>query len=141
MRQIGTLPKGIDPKVFADYLLTLGIKARVDGQPDGWLVWIYHEDHVGRASEELAAFAITPTDPRYRQAVDAAAAIRRREVERDKEFRKNYREVSDLWAYPGLRRRPLTLTLMAVCVVVFLLQNSPGKSPRSSPLCDFPPHT
>ena len=66
-----------------------------------------------------------PADPRYQQAVDAAAAIRRREQERDKEFRKNYREVSDLWAYPGLRRRPLTLTLVAICVVVFLLQNSP----------------
>ena len=26
MRQIGTLPKSLDPKVFADYLLGLGIK-------------------------------------------------------------------------------------------------------------------
>lgn len=128
MRQIGTLPKGIDPKVFADYLLTLGIKARVDGQPDGSIVWIYNEDHLGRAGEELAAYRDHPGDPRYRQAIDAAAAIRRREHERDKEFRKNYREVSDLWAYPGLRRRPVTMILVAICVGVFLLQNSPRNS-------------
>jgi GlpG protein len=124
LRQIGTLPRAIDPKIFADYLLTLGIKARVDDRPEGWLVWIYNEDHVGRASEELEGYRAHPVDPRYRQAVDAAAAIRRREQERDKEFRKNFREVSDLWAYPGLRRRPVTLALIGICVVVFLMQNS-----------------
>ncbi len=33
VRQLGTLPKEIDPKVFADYLLTLGMKTRVDEPP------------------------------------------------------------------------------------------------------------
>jgi GlpG protein len=127
LRQIGTLPKGIDAKIFTDYLLTLGIKARADDRPDGWLVWIYNEDQMGRASDELRSYQAHPDDPRYQEAVNAASAIRRREQERDKEFRKNFREVSDLWAYPGLRRRPVTLTLIAVCVLVFLLQNSPGQ--------------
>ena len=120
MRQIGTLPKGIDPKVFADYLLTLGIKTRVDARPEGSLLWAYNEDHVARASEELEGYLSQPDDPRFQKAVDAAEAIRRREQERDKEFRKNYREVSDLWAHPGMRRRPLTMALLAVCIAVFL---------------------
>jgi GlpG protein len=131
LRQIGTLPRGIDPKIFADYLLTLGIKSRVDDRPEGWLVWIYNEDHVGRASDELQGYRAAPGDPRYQQAVDAAAAIRRREQDRDKEFRKNYREVSDLWAYPGLHRRPLTLALTAICVIVFILQNSSPNEHRA----------
>jgi GlpG protein len=121
LRQVGTLPKGIDTKVFADYLLTLGIKTRVDERPEGSLLWIYSEDHVARASEELEGYLSRPDDPRYQEAVDAAEAIRRRERERDKEFRKNYREVSDLWAYPGVHRRPLTIALLAICVVIFLL--------------------
>jgi GlpG protein len=121
LRQVGTLPKGIDTKVFADYLLTLGIKTRVDERPEGSLLWIYSEDHVARASEELEGYLSRPDDPRYQAAVDAAEAIRRRERERDKEFRKNYREVSDLWASPGVNRRPLTIALLAVSVVVFLL--------------------
>ena len=54
----------------------------------------------GRASKEIEEYRTRPDDPRYQQAVDSAAAIRRRELERNKEFRKNYREVSDLWAYP-----------------------------------------
>ena len=128
MRQIGTLPRGIDPKIFADYLLTLGIKTRVDEQPEGWLVWIYNEDHIGRAGEELRDYLSRPDDPRYQKAVDAALAIRRREQARDREFRKNYREVSDLWAYPGLRRRPLSMILMAICIVVFFLEESPSSS-------------
>jgi GlpG protein len=118
------LPKGIDTKVFADYLLTLGIKTRVDERPEGSLLWIYNEDDVARASEELQGFLSRPDDPRYQKAVDAAEAIRRREQERDKEFRKNYREVSDLWAQPGLRRRPLTMILIATCVFVFFMQES-----------------
>ncbi len=130
MRQVGTLPKGIDSKVFADYLLTLGIKARVDERPEGSLLWIYSEDHVARASEELQGYLSQPDDPRFQNAVDAAEAIRRREQERDKEFRKNYREVSDLWAYPGLRRRPLTMILIAVSIVVFFMQESPRDGDR-----------
>ena len=60
LRQIGTLPRGIDPKIFTDYLLTLGIKSRVDDRPEGWLVWIYNEDQVGRASDELQGYRASP---------------------------------------------------------------------------------
>jgi GlpG protein len=127
LRQVGTLPKGIDTKVFADYLLTIGIKTRVDERPEGSLLWIYSEDHIARASEELQGYLSRPDDPRYQKAVDAAEAIRRREQERDKEFRKNYREVSDLWAHPGLRRRPLTIALVSICVAVFLLARQNGE--------------
>ena len=92
-------------------------------------MWIYNEDDIARASEELKGYLLLPDDPRYQKAVDAAAAIRRREHERDKEFRKNYREVSDLWAYPGLRRRPLTMILVAICIVVFFMEESPNSFP------------
>jgi GlpG protein len=124
LRQLGTLPKNIDAKVFSDYLLTLGMKSRVDEQPEGWNLWIYNEDHLERAREELRGYLNRPEDPRYRDAVEAARAIRRHEQQLSQQFRKNYQEVSDLWAYPGLRRRPVTLALAAVCVIVFLALES-----------------
>jgi GlpG protein len=124
LRQIGTVPKRLDVKVFADYLLTLGMKTRVDEAADGWIVWIYHEDHFPRAREELQAYVNGPDDPRYQNAVDAAEEIRRKQRELDQQFRKNYREVATMWASPGLRRRPLTTALVSVCVVVFVLQES-----------------
>jgi GlpG protein len=130
VRQLGVLPKGVDPKVFADYLLTLGMKTRIDDQPEGWSVWIYNEDHLERAREELQGFISRPEDPRYGEAVEAAKAVRRQEVELDQKYRKNFREVSDLWASPGLRRRPLTMALVAICLLVFLLLESPRTAAR-----------
>jgi GlpG protein len=124
VRQIGTLPKSLDPKVFADYLLGLGIKSRVDDQPEGWHLWIYNEDHFTRARDELQSYVSAPDSPQYRDAVQAAQAVRRKQEQLDRQFRKNDRRVADLWAYPGFRRRPLTMTLVAVCVIVFLLQHS-----------------
>ena len=124
MRQIGTLPKSLDPKLFADYLLGLGIKTRVDSQPEGWQLWIYNEDHFTRARDELQSYVSAPDSPRYRDAQQAAEAVRRKQEQIDRQFRKNDRQVADLWAYPGFRRRPLTMTLVAVCVIVFLLQQS-----------------
>jgi GlpG protein len=124
LRQIGTLPEGLDPKVLSDHLLSLGIRARLDQGPEGWDVWIYNEDQIARAREELTGYLNGPDDPRFRAAAPAAAAIRRKHEDLDKQFRKNYREVTDLWAAPGLRRRPLTVALLATCVIVFLLQLS-----------------
>ena len=66
MRQIGTVPKRLDVKVLADYLLTLGMKTRVDEAADDWTVWIYHEDHFPRAREELRPYVSRPDDPCHR---------------------------------------------------------------------------
>jgi len=125
VRQIGTLPKDLDPKTLSDYLLTLGMKTRIDERPEGWVVWIYNEDHLTRARDELQDYLSHPENPRYHRATQTAQAIRSQEQQLDRQFRKNYREVTDLWAPPGLRRRPLTSALVAASVVVFVLQQSP----------------
>jgi GlpG protein len=126
LRQLGILPKELDPKVFADYLLTVGMKIRVDERPDGWALWIYNEDHLTRAREELNGYLSAPDDPRYRSAVDSAKSIRREEKHLDQKFRKNFREAADIWGYPSLRRRPVTVLLGAICVLVFFLYENSG---------------
>jgi GlpG protein len=118
------MPKEVDAQVFADYLLTLGMKVRVDERPDDYSLWIYNEDHLGRAREELSGFLSKPLDPRYKSAVDSAKTIRREERELEQKFRKNFREAADIWGYPSLRRRPVTTTMVAVCVVCFVLGQS-----------------
>jgi GlpG protein len=122
------MPKTLDVKVFADYLLTLGMKTRLDEQGESWNVWIYNEDHLDRARSELQSYLTRPEDPRYRAAVEAAETIRRQEHQLDKQFRKNYREVADLWAYPGVRRRPLTVALVVACLIVFVFHESRNRS-------------
>ncbi len=126
MRQIGTLPRNLDPKALADHLLTLGMKTRIDDRPEGWEVWIYNEDHLQRARDEFESYVRQPDDPRYRSASQAAEARRRNEKQLDRQFHKNYRTSSDLWGFPGLRQRPLTSAIFVACVVIFIGQNMPS---------------
>jgi GlpG protein len=125
LRQIGTVPKSLNAKAFADYLLSLGMKTRVDDRPEGSDVWIYDEDHFQRARDELQDYIRQPDDPRYRSAAETAESIRRKEKELEKKFRKNYRDSSDVWGYPSFRQRPLTTLLIVACVIIFIGQNLP----------------
>ena len=124
MRQLGTMPKEVDAQVFADYLLTLGMKVRVDERPDGYSLWIYNEDHLLRGRDELSGFLSKPDDPRYQSTVDSARSIRREERALDQKYRKNFREAADLWGSPSLRRRPVTVSLVAICIAFFMLGHS-----------------
>ena len=125
MRQIGTLPANSDPQVFGDHLVALGMQARFDQLPEGWLVWIYNEDHVSRARDELEVYLSRPDDSRFAQASRRADDLRRQQEKLDRKFRKNFREVSEQWTGLLLRQRPLTLALVAIAVVVFVLEQSP----------------
>jgi len=122
LRQIGTLPRNLDSQIFGDHLLALGMKARFDEQPDGWIVWIYNEDQLARARAELEAYVRQPDDPRFGEGARTAEEVRRNAAKLEKEYRKNFREVTDLWSGLQLRRRPLTMALVIVSVVVLFLQ-------------------
>ena len=128
MRQIGTLPKDLDPKALADHLLTLGMKTRIDDRPEGWQVWIYNEDHLRQARDEFESYLRQPDDPRYRSASQAAEARRRSEKQLEKRFQKNLRDAGDVWGYPGFRQRPLTTLVIVASVIIFILQNVSGGS-------------
>jgi GlpG protein len=133
LRQIGTLPKNLDPKALADHLLSLGMKTRIDDRPEGWQIWIYNEDHIQQARDELEGYLRQPDDPRYRAATQTAEAIRRNEKQLEKKFQKNFRDSSDVWGYPSFRRRPLSTLLLVACVVIFILQNIPPGRLRNVP--------
>lgn len=124
MRQIGKLPPDLAPEPFHDHLLTLGVKSRIDPGPDGQPIWVYDEDKVQQARDELALYLADPQNPRYQTAQSIAQTVRDRERSLDKAYRKNYREVTDLWAAPRLHQRPLTMALIAISIVVFMLEQT-----------------
>ncbi|WP_406700528.1 rhomboid family intramembrane serine protease [Singulisphaera sp. Ch08] len=125
MRQIGTLPPTLDPRRLTDHLLTLGVTTKVDHRPEGAAVWVHHEDQIPLAKQELEQYLKDPHDARYQIATQSADSIRREAERLDRQYRKNVRDLSGQLNSPGLSRRPLTTTLIAISVVVFLLQNSP----------------
>jgi GlpG protein len=121
LRLIGTLPKTADAGSFVDHLLSLGMKSRADEREEGWDLWIYNEDHVKTAREELTRFLDNANDPRYTQATKAAEVVRRKERDLDRSYRKNFRDATDLW-YPTARKRFVTIGTATICVVLFMLQ-------------------
>jgi GlpG protein len=124
LRQIGVLPSELDPAVLSDHLLALGMTSRIVQGPGGWAVWVHDENQLARAKAELDAFLAQPDDPRFRQSARVAEDVRREEARKDREFRRNFREVSDQWTGLRLRRRPLTMALVLGSIAVFVLQNS-----------------
>jgi GlpG protein len=124
MRQIGTIADETDARIFADYLLTLGVTTRLDRQADGWSVWVHKEDLVPDAARELDAFLKDPRAPQY-EGVDSAARQLRRAAERaDRLHQKNSIDLRGrLGTQPRLIESPLTLALLVASIAVAVLTN------------------
>ena len=69
----------------------------------------------------MKSSAKNPDDPRYQTASQAAQEVRRQAEQLDRRYRKNVRDLSGHWDRTNFRGRPLTLTLIAISVAVFVL--------------------
>ncbi len=121
MRQAGILSNRDEAQRLVDYLLTKGIISKTEPEGEAWAVWVREEDQVPQAVRELEAFRADPQAARYRQAADAAIALRKQQAHEEQQRQKNFIEVRRRWdAIPG-GRRPLTIVLIAASVLVSLL--------------------
>ena len=118
MRQIGTLPTEQEAQRFEDHLLTLGVKAMVEAHADDWSVWVFDEDEVQEAKQELAGFRENPNDPRYVESHQAATGLRREVAKQVETARKNVVDVHKRWQRPLASQCPVTFALIAVSVIV-----------------------
>jgi len=117
MRQAGTIATRQNAERFANYLLSLGITSKVDRDGDQWIVWIHDENQVPRSRQELEQFEREPNAPRYDEAERAAQQVRREAADKVRLARKNYIDMRNEWANPW-RRRPVTITLIVVCIAL-----------------------
>ncbi len=122
MRQIGTLPGTTDPRIFGDYLLSLGISSRaIKTRDDAWAVWVHNEDLLtpARSPRGLSRQPRRPQVPCRRQNRRGSAA---REEKLNRQYRKNVRDISTTWDGLHVRRRPFTTLIVGVCVALFVAQ-------------------
>jgi GlpG protein len=119
MRQAGTLSNRDHAKRLVDYLLTQGIVAKFDPEGDSWAIWIRDEDQLARAKELLREFAADPDSEKYRSVDTAAETLRKQQAADDARRMKNVVEMRNRWAN-GYGARPVTVTLMAISVLVSL---------------------
>jgi GlpG protein len=124
MRQIGTVETERHALRLADYLLTQGIRSQVDSEAGGgWSVWVRDEDQVAQGRAIFERFRTDADAAELATASRTAGQLRSEMIAREKEARRNLIEVQSQWTSPHLGRRPLSLILIAVCVLVALLSN------------------
>ncbi len=124
MRRIGSIDKQPDAARFCDYLTSQSIRSTAEHQAeDGGrcVIWVKDENRVDDAREMLATFLADPQNDRY-DVSDQAEAIRRREREENRRRQANLRKVRSTSFNPlGERRTPVTIGVIAVCVIVGFL--------------------
>lgn len=120
MRQVGIADNQPKATRFASYLVTQGIAAHAEQEPEGWAVWVRDEDHFDRARTEFQQFLEAPNDTRYEGAEQKAEAIVREQVRQQAEAKKHVVEMRGKWNRPATRRAPLTFTLLGLCVMISL---------------------
>lgn len=121
MRQIGTLPEEQALR-FADYLLTKGITSRVEEAGEGCAIWIHREEQLDQARQELRAFAENPNSAPYLDARREAEAVRRRQLQIEREHARKTVDLRGRLGRSGLRTGPLTRGLVITCVALFVVQ-------------------
>ena len=89
MREIGKLPELRYAQRLADYLLTLGIRSRVDPGPAGATLWVYDEDRRDEARRAFDEFQANPADPRYERAAQEARRLAAEAAAQESRYRKN----------------------------------------------------
>lgn len=129
MRQLATLPDAGAARALADYLLTLKIDTQIDKQSDGWAIWVRDEDHLPQARQEYEEFQRNPADPRYKDAVGAAATLRKQKQQEDKAYHKRQDRFSSRMGRAG-SAGGVTLNLIIVSVIVLVLKDGFTFGPR-----------
>lgn len=121
MRQIGTIQEESSAKVLIAFLLTEDIKALAERADDHWEIWIKEEDDVETSKSYLQEFTKNPSDPKYAAAIETANRLAREEIERHEKNRQNVIVMRTNWSKPGAQKKPLVMTLMIICIAVFMM--------------------
>ena len=130
MRCIGHLDNQEQARTFSDFLYVEGIANQVEDDPGhGWAVWVSSEDELTTAGEWLAKFRVQPADPCYRQKARQADRIKQQEVGSDAEYARKIKDRRQVFRpVAGVGSRPLTVSLIAISVLVFLGSNGPAQA-------------
>lgn len=127
MRTIGTLPDEREARRFEDYLLTLDIKSMVEAEDNEWIVWIFDEDHLDTAREELARYRENPEAKQYQAVAGVAGKIRKEALKQEEAVRKQMVNVRDRWRQPAAARAPFTMFLILASIGVAILSSMGNK--------------
>lgn len=121
MRLIGHLLDETQARRFTAFLIVQGVAVRAERDSTGWALWIRDEDAVPTARAALDDFLAAPADSRYAAAESQAVEKERAELARRIVVHRNTIDVHRRRREATTGPRPLTMTLAALSVLVFIL--------------------
>ena len=122
MRKIGHIAETAQAKLFSDYLYAEGIENEIEGEDaNGWDLWVYNEEQLAAAAQELKVFELDPAAAKYAAAVQVAEERHRKEKATAAAFQKNMFDRKRVLSRSVILVAPVTFILIAVSVVVTLL--------------------
>jgi len=123
MRQIGTTATERDAQRLCDYLLTLGVPARIDAATGGHSIWVFEENDVDRARAAFDEFNRDPNQPKFAEAQQSAGKLRQEKIDNRRKPQSNVIELRERWQAPLGRRAPLTMALIVASVTISVVSD------------------
>jgi GlpG protein len=135
MRMIGHIQDESRAGQFGQFLYGRGIDNQVDrGQDQGWEIWVRDEHRVDEAADYLRRFQQSPNDPMFTQEAQTAAAQRQRQEAKESPKRTRVIDARTAFYRPGIPIGIATVSLIATCVVVFILTKGGNDNRAMLPL-------
>lgn len=123
MQQIGTIDERDDAELFRSYLFSRGIELQIDPVNGEHEIWVYDYDLVPAARDELKRFQTATNRSDY---VAAADAYRKQRLSKRATPAPKVVDATDRSEVPFLHQVPITLSLVAICLVVYYLTSGFG---------------
>src|SRR5215813_10705721 len=137
MRHIGTIAEQKQAERFVLFLASQHIEAELRLlQETGYDVWVFDEERVATARQQLETFLATPDDPRFDGTAAHQPHVARRFFQhRAPADRAQYIDVrTEIFRRRGLSAVPVTCLFIGISVAVTLLAQVPAWTPVISKL-------
>ena len=138
MRLLTTVTSRPEAQTLGDALYADGVATTVKETRDGeFAIWVHDEDRMDHAKAFLGTF--DPNAERFTEMAKQARAKKKEEAKADEKLRARTEKIRrQIEAKQNMRIGPLTVVLIAICVVVFLA-SSFGENPDVVRLFTFVP--
>jgi GlpG protein len=135
MRLVGHIESQIHAKRFSDFLYSNEIENVTEQDANGhWEIWALDEDHLDKAKSLLEQFTQNPEDSDFIEAARAAGEQKKRAEKKPAKSRARVIDSTTIFYKPPVPYGRLSLTLIAISVVVTIFTQLGNNEPLVKPL-------
>ena len=123
MRQIGRIDDAEQAARLVDYLLTKGIRCKIETDGGASVIWVYEEDHLSLAREIIREFLADPQNEKFVAAARLAHELRNAQQKVETDRARAVVHLRSRWEKPKTNQAPLTIVLVLLSVGITFSTN------------------